>query len=69
MSDQIEPTAKGISSRIIRTVVALAVDAPAAVFLVVVRISQRFNPVISPPLLTPDLWPTGASPRVIYEPA
>ena len=61
---------KRISSRIIGTVVALAVNSPAAPLVVVARVSQRFNPFISLrlPLLTPDLWPSGATPRLIYEP-
>ena len=59
------------TARLIRTVVVLMANAPAAPLVVVARVSQRFNPVISLPLplLTPDLWPSGASPRVIYEPA
>ena len=58
-------------SHIVRTVVALAVNCLAAPLVVVARVSQRFNPFISLrlPLLTPDLWPTGATPRLIYEPA
>ena len=58
-------------SRLVRTVVALAVNCPAAPLVVVARVSQKFNPFISLrlPLLTPDLWPTGPSPRLIYEPA
>ena len=58
-------------SRLVRTIVSLAVNSPAAPLVVVARVSQRFNRFISLrlPLLTPDLWPTGASPRVIYEPA
>ena len=56
--------------RLVRMAVALALNAPAAALVVVVRISQRFNPFISIrlPLFTPDLWPTGATPRLIYEP-
>ena len=58
-------------SHLVRTVVALALNSPAAPLVVVARVSQRFNPLTSLllPLLTPDLWPTGATPRLIYEPA
>ena len=58
-------------SCLVRRVVALAVNSPAAPLVVVARVSQKFNPFISLrlPLLTPDLWPTGPSPRLIYEPA
>ena len=59
------------SARLIRTVVVLMANAPAAPLVVVARVSQRYNPFISLrlPLLSPDLWPTGASPRLIYESA
>ena len=56
-------------SRLVRTVVALAVNSPAAPLVVVPQISQRLRTLISRPILTPDLWPTGASPRLIYETA
>ena len=58
-------------SHLVRTVVALALNSPAAPLVVGARVSQRFNPLTSLllPLLTPDLWPTGATPRLIYEPA
>ena len=51
--------------------VVLMANAPSAVLLSVIRVSRRFNPFITLrlPLLTPDLWPSGASPRLIYEPA
>ena len=53
----------------VESLVAHLVNAPAAALTVVARISQRLRTLISLPLLTPDLWPTGASPRIIYESA
>ena len=49
----------------------LMANASSAVLLSVIRDTQRYNRFISLrlPLLTPDLWPSGASPRVTYEPA
>ena len=52
----------------VESLVAHLVNAPAAALTVVARISQRLRTLISLPLLTPDLWPTGATPRLIYEP-
>ena len=59
-------------SRYFNALVVLMANAPSAVLLSVIRVSRRFNPFITLrrlPLLTPDLWPSGASPRLIYESA
>ena len=54
-------------SRLVRTVVAFAVNCPAVPLGVVARPFISL-PLPLLPLLTPDLWPSGASPRLIYEP-
>ena len=56
-------------SRHLASIAALMANSPAAVLTVAARAAQRFRTLNPLPLLTPDLWPTGASPRTIYEPA
>ena len=61
---------KSMLSRIIRAIATLTLIAIVSLIAVVVVVSftqHRESREPSSPL-TPDLWPTGATPRLIYEP-
>lgn len=60
---------KALLSRVVRSILSLITSFTPAVLTVKVRVNQSFRTFHTLPLLTPDLWPSGPAPSIIYEPA
>ena len=56
-----------VLSRIIHAIVAWTASASVIALFVVVRIARNLDRQDNPHLLTPDPWPSGSGPLIIYD--
>lgn len=60
---------KAFITRMVRTIRALQTIFSAALIKISIRVIPSFRTFYVLPPLTPDLWPSGPAPRILYEPA
>ena len=60
---------KALLSQAVRSILSLITRFTPTVLTVRIRVTQSFRTFHTLPTLTPDVWPSGPAPRVLYEPA